>query len=136
MQSPFSQLLWLRVDCTDERLRKSARALLEHLSAKGRQLEALLEARRRPGPFFGGERPAMPDYFVYESVSRTRDVFGETFAKDVVNLPRLAEQAAAMAARPAIRDFIASGGVPYQVSGNPTERSLRERLPEVLSSRP
>jgi glutathione S-transferase len=133
MQVPYSQLLWLPADCTDAKLSNVARDLLSQLTGKLGQLEALHRRRGVGGPFFGGAEPAVADCFVYESLSRGRDVFGTDFTLRLEQSPGLGALVSAMEARAAIAAHLGRGGVPYQVSASPSEPYLRQRLSALLA---
>lgn len=129
MQIPFSRLLWMPEDCSGEKLRSRAQLLLAHLVRKTEQMEALLSGVGRT-PFFGGSEPDVPDYFLYESVSRSCAVFGEAYSRQLARLDRVARLTAAMEARPRLRAWIAGGRVPFRVTASPSEPVLRRRLLE------
>ena len=131
-QLVFSQLLWRAKDQSDDELLGSLRLLLRtFLSPKLEQLEQQLAARG--GPFFGGGTPAVADAFVYESLDRGRAVLGAPFGDLLVRAPGLARLEAALRQRPGIADLYREDRVPDQVTGNPDEPVLRERIQGLLS---
>lgn len=126
LQVPYSFVLWLPEDCEPERLRAQANALWAQLSRGVTRLGRLLAADE--GPFFGGETPAMADYFVYESMSRARDVFGNAFDSTLDEEGSLAGLVHALDTRPSLSRYRERGRVPFQVTASPSERRIRERL--------
>jgi glutathione S-transferase len=134
MQVPYSQLLWLPADHERSALLATARALLAQLRARLHQLEYLLEERSTPDPFFGGDRPVMADYFVYESLSRARALFGGAFERTLREASRMRRLEAALAARAAIAEYEARGAVPFAVTTSPNEPALRERIANLVAA--
>lgn len=127
MQVPYGPLFWAPADQPQEQLIAAARMLLNGLSAKLVQLEALFENSGSDGAFFGGGDPAMADYFVYESLGRGAVVFGESFESRLDGSPALARLRRAMGSRAAIAAY-ERRGVPLQMTGSPSEMALRARL--------
>ena len=126
MQVPYSPVLWLSEDVPDETLREAGRRLLAHLGRKIEQLERVLSGRR--GPLFGGAAPSLADFFVYESLSRGRAVFGSAFGGHLDGSSGLRALEAAIEERPGIVDLLTRRAVPFVVTGSPNERALRSRL--------
>ena len=128
MQAPYSNLLWLPEDVSDERLIDVARKLLGKLTLKLHQLEALRARQGDAGVFFGGLQPGMADYFVYESLDRACSVFGSIFEENLAVAPRLAKLREMLRSDPGQQAYAKAGGVPANVSGNSREFVIRERL--------
>jgi glutathione S-transferase len=131
MQVPYGPLFWSAADQPEAQLLQTARLLLDNLAARTRQLETLLVRAAGDGPYFGGVKPAMGDYFVYESLARACAVFGAAFESRLRDTPRMDALRLAIASRPAIAAYLASGRVPLLATGSPSEPRLRERLAEL-----
>jgi glutathione S-transferase len=125
-QLPYSQLLWQSADLGEDALRDSAARLLAHLDRKLAQLESLLV--QRDIPLFGGSAPGLADYFVYESLSRGRAVFGAAFTRTLTSRPRLRALEAAIEGQPGIADLLVRRDVPCAITASPSERALRARI--------
>jgi glutathione S-transferase len=78
--------------------------------------------------FFGGDRPVVTDFFVFEAIESTHLVFGARFESWLQSHPRLIEFRAEVAARPRISEFFAAGGRSDRLTGSPHETEVRERL--------
>ncbi len=129
----FSQLLWRPKDQPDDKLRDALRMLLRvFLAPKLEQLERQLAAHG--DPFFAGDAPSVADAFVYESLDRGRAVLGDPFAQLLASTPGLVHLEAAMHERPGIAKLHQAGCVPEQVTGNPEEPVLRQRIDGLLPS--
>lgn len=128
MQVPYSRLMWLSGDAADAQVEAVARGLFGTLEQKLRQLEALHETASRPGAYFGGLRPTMADYFVYESIDRGCAVFGAPFEALLATTERMARLRHMLATDPEITAYVRAGGVPTNVTASPTEGTIRARL--------
>ncbi len=131
-QLVFSQLLWRPTDQSDDALLGALKSLLRILAPKLEQLERQLAASN--GPFFAGVTPAVADAFVYESLDRGRAVLGAPFAFQVTRAPGLMRLEAAMRERPGIADLHRQDRLPNQITGNPNEPVLRERIQGLISA--
>jgi hypothetical protein len=121
--------LWLPADSSTEAISAAARQLLSLLTRRLGQLETIFDEERAAGQFFGDGSPTIADYFVYESISRASDVFGPAFDSHLSKARYMGELKRAMDMRPGIIE--AREKMPFQVTASPTERQVRERLPEV-----
>ena len=101
------------------------------LAPKLEQLERQLADHG--GVFFGGDAPTVADAFVYESLDRGRSVLGAPFARLLEKTPRLAQLEVALRERPGIAELQRAGRVAEQVTGNPQEPVLRERIDALVS---
>ncbi len=124
MQALFSEVLWLDEDVSERKLATTARGLLDYLERKAGQLEALLG----DGPWFGGAEPAVCDFFVFESLSRARDVFDAAWTQRLGRHERLVDFERRLGDRPRIEAYLGRGRVPFAVTCSPSEKRLRERL--------
>jgi glutathione S-transferase len=131
LQLPYSALLWLPRDCSENRLRRTARGLLAALRAGLSQLEAFRAELADPGPCFGGQEPAMSDYFVCESLARAVAVFGEPFAAALARSRRMRDLYDAVEARPGVARCLSGGHVPERVTASPSEPDLRCRIRDL-----
>ncbi len=128
MQAPYRELFWKPDTHPEPALRAVARGLLDHLLRRLQQLESLAGDT----PFFGGASPAVADLFVYESIDRARTVFGDAFEQTLRRTPQMLALADAIDAHAHIAACHREARVPYPVTASPSERALRERLPELL----
>lgn len=126
MQVPYRRLLWTPADRSDEALAGVARGLLDYLGTKLLQLDRVLE--ELAGPLFGGAEAAIADYFVFETLSRGRAVFGTAFGRWIERTRRLPALEAHFEARPPIARLFEEGRVPFCVTASPSERALRPRI--------
>lgn len=78
--------------------------------------------------FFGGARPVVADFFVFEAIESTHLLFGTRFETWLRSHPRLVEFRTDVAARPRIAQFFAAGGRSDRLTGSPHEAIVRERL--------
>jgi glutathione S-transferase len=90
------------------------------------RIERLLAARDHR--FFGGDRPVVADFFVFEAIESTDLLFGARFQSWSRSHPRLVAFRSEIAARPRISRFFASGGRSDRLTGSPLEAAVRERL--------
>jgi hypothetical protein len=128
MQAPYSKLLWLPGDASDERIAEVARGLFAALRLKLHQLEGLHAASSSAGVFFGGLQASMADYFVYESIERACSVFGALFEESLAATPRMARLRHMLASDPELVAYTRSSGVPQPVTASPSEMTIRARL--------
>jgi glutathione S-transferase len=96
------------------------------IAHKLERLERLLA--REPATYFGGQSPAIADFFVFEALDMTRLLFGERLERHLETWPRLAEASRALLARPAFARYLADVGRPDRLTGSPNEHDMRERL--------
>lgn len=87
------------------------------------RVERLLAKR-----FFGGDRPVVTDFFVFEAIESMHLLFGARFETWLRSHSRLVEFRAEIAARPRIAQFFAAGGRSDRLTGSPHETAVRERL--------
>jgi len=131
-QAPYSGLLWASADTEDPLLARHATGLRDALARKFVSLERVLQERAAPGGCFAGAEPGIADWFVFESLDRAEAVFGAALEPTLRTCPGLTALARRLAARPRIAAARESGDVPYAVTASPSERQIRERLPELL----
>ncbi len=79
-------------------------------------------------PFFGGNRPAIADFFVAEALDMTRAVLGARFDAALGRAPRLAEMGERLARRDVIARYIAEGKRPTRLTGRPDEAESLARI--------
>lgn len=82
----------------------------------------------RPEPFFGGQQPAIADFFVVEAVDMARAVLGARIDAALCKAPRLAAMRERLARRDAIARYVAEGKRPTRFSGSPSEGDSLERI--------
>jgi glutathione S-transferase len=80
------------------------------------------------GPFFGGHRPAVADFFVVEAIDMTRAVLGERLDAALRRAPRLAEMRERLARRDAIARYVGEGKRPTRLTGSPNEAESLARI--------
>ncbi len=76
------------------------------------------------GAYFGGNAPALADYFLHEAVDLCRTVMEDPFTEIFDQYDGLARWLAAMDNRPILKRYIADGNRPTQFSGKPDELKL------------
>jgi glutathione S-transferase len=79
-------------------------------------------------PFFGGQRPAIADFFVVEAVDMTRAVLGKRIDAPLGKAPRLAAMRERLLSRDAIARYVAEGRRPTRFTGSPNEGASLERI--------
>ncbi len=121
---PYAQLLWQAPADDVERLRQRMGYFLGQVQARHGQLEVLLA--QRPGIYFGGQSPAIADYFVYEALCMGELVLGPHVGDLLAQLPRLAQLVAQMHARPAVRKEL--DRAPLAITGSPKEQAIRQAI--------
>jgi glutathione S-transferase len=88
-----------------------------------------------PTPYFGGESPAGADHFLFEALDMWREVLGPPLQAMLDRCPRLAALMQALPARPALRDYLASGRRPTPITVSPREPEIRQRLAAHVARR-
>ena len=96
------------------------------------RLDRMLVACR--GPFFGGHRPAVADFFVAEALDIAREVLGERLDRALRRAPRLAEMRDGLARREAIARYVRDGKRPTRITGSPTETESLARIRRYLET--
>ena len=80
------------------------------------------------GPFFGGRRPAVADFFVVEALDVAHQVLGERLDRTLGRALRLAEMRDRLARREAIARHVRDGKRPLRITGNPNEAESLTRI--------
>lgn len=81
-----------------------------------------------PARFFGGEAPALADFFVAESIGMALAVAPARLEEPLRRVPRLTAMLAALAERPAVARYVGEGKRPDRISGAANEPASRERI--------
>jgi glutathione S-transferase len=85
-------------------------------------------------PFFGGQRPAVADFFVVEALDMTRAVIGERLDAALGRAPRLAEMRERLARRDAIARYVGDGKRPTRLTGSPNEAESLARIRQYVET--
>jgi glutathione S-transferase len=95
------------------------------------RIERILAAR--DDRFFGGNRPVVTDFFVFEAIEAQLLLFGARFEVWLKSHPRLGAFRSEVAARPRLARFFAAGGRVDRITGSPHEAAVRDRLRHFLA---
>jgi glutathione S-transferase len=79
-------------------------------------------------PLFGGERPALADFFVAESIGMARAALPARIEGHLQRAPRMVEMISALAHRPAVLRYVAEGKRPTRLCGAPNEPESLHRI--------
>jgi len=82
----------------------------------------------RDGPFFGGLRPAVADFFVVEALDMTRAVLGERLDATLLRASRLPDMRERLARGDAIARYVGEGKRPTRFTGSPNEAESLARI--------
>jgi glutathione S-transferase len=104
-------------------------AFIEEMPVRVARFERAMDA-----PYFGGDRPAVPDYFVFEGIQMWRELLGAPVEQTLSRCPRLRALLAALAQRPGIAAHLASGQHQPTITASPQEPAIRERLRERVAA--
>jgi glutathione S-transferase len=78
-------------------------------------------------PYFGGDRPAVADYFVAEATGIAEAAFPTRVARALAAAPRIAELVSSVSARPGVARILAEGRRPERLTAAPHEPLVLER---------